>query len=77
MKTTKVIQKTGFLENQILRFKASKNRVFVLTVVATLMVFVKWISSIFYSDMQQRTMRSMLALMLTNSGLKMQLQNGS
>jgi len=41
MKTTKVIQKTGFLENQILRFKASKNRVFVLTVVATLMVFVK------------------------------------
>jgi hypothetical protein len=33
--------KAGFIESQILRFRASKNKVFVLTVIATLMVFVK------------------------------------
>ena len=49
MKTTKLTTKhtttgkpkAGFIESQILRFKASKNKVFVLTVIATLMVFVK------------------------------------
>jgi hypothetical protein len=39
MKTTKHIQKT--VESQILRFKASKNKVFVLTAIATVMAFVK------------------------------------
>jgi len=33
--------KAGFIESQILKFKASKNKVFVLTVIATLVVFVK------------------------------------
>ncbi|MGH1568126.1 MAG: hypothetical protein ACRBBZ_02850 [Nitrosopumilus sp.] len=39
--TTICKPKAGFIESQILRFKASKNKVFVLTVIATLMVFVK------------------------------------
>jgi hypothetical protein len=45
MKTTKFTTKhtttTSFIESQILRFRASKNKVFVLTVIATAMVFVK------------------------------------
>ncbi|WP_016939355.1 MULTISPECIES: hypothetical protein [Nitrosopumilus] len=40
-KQTRCKSKTGFIESQILRFKASKNKVFVLTMIATLMVFVK------------------------------------
>ena len=32
---------TSFIESQILKFKASKNKVFVLTAIATVMVFVK------------------------------------
>ncbi|MFB5624549.1 MAG: hypothetical protein ACE5RP_06535 [Nitrosopumilus sp.] len=39
--TTICKPKAGFIESQILRFKASKNKVFVLTVIASLMVFVK------------------------------------
>lgn len=84
MKTTKISTKytttckpkTGFLESQILRFKASKNKVFVLTVIATLMVFVKWTNSIFCSGMQQKTLRLMLASMLAKSNWKIQ-QGGS
>jgi len=49
MKTTiftrKTIQnhtsKTNFLENQVLKIKASKNKVFILTAIATVVVFVK------------------------------------
>ncbi|MDH3489132.1 MAG: hypothetical protein OEL56_01645 [Nitrosopumilus sp.] len=41
MKTIKITTKTSFIENQTLKFKASKNKVFVLTMIATLMVFVK------------------------------------
>lgn len=44
MKTTKFTTKhttTSFIESQILKFKASKNKVFVLTAIATVMVFVK------------------------------------
>jgi len=44
MKTTKFTKKhttTSFIESQILKFKASKNKVFVLTAIATVMVFVK------------------------------------
>jgi len=33
--------KVNFLQNQILKFKASKNKVFVLTAIATVMVFIK------------------------------------
>lgn len=39
--TTMCKPKAGFIESQILKFKASKNKVFVLTMIATLMVFVK------------------------------------
>jgi hypothetical protein len=39
--TTKRKSRIGFIENQILKIKASKNKVFVLTAIATLMVFVK------------------------------------
>lgn len=39
--TTKRKSRIGFMESQILKFKASKNKVFVLTAIATLMVFVK------------------------------------
>ncbi len=39
--TTKRKTRIGFMESQILKIKASKNKVFVLTVIATLMVFVK------------------------------------
>jgi len=39
--TTKRKSRIGFIESQILKIKASKNKVFVLTVIATLMVFVK------------------------------------
>jgi len=45
MKTTKITTKdttkTSFIESQILKFKASKNKVFVLTAIATVMVLVK------------------------------------
>jgi len=33
--------KANFLQNQVLKFKASKNKVFILTAIATVMVFVK------------------------------------
>jgi hypothetical protein len=39
--TTKRKSRIGFIESQILKIKASKNKVFVFTVIATLMVFVK------------------------------------
>jgi hypothetical protein len=39
--TKKHSSKANFLENQILKFKASKNKVFVLTAIATVMVLVK------------------------------------
>ncbi|MDH5430379.1 MAG: hypothetical protein OEW78_00650 [Nitrosopumilus sp.] len=39
--TTTCKPKTGFKEGLILKFKASKNKVFVLTVIATLVVFIK------------------------------------
>ena len=39
--TKKHSSKANFLENQILKFKASKNKVFILTAIATVMVFVK------------------------------------
>jgi len=41
MKTIKFTTKTSFIENQTLKVKASKNKAFVLTMIATLMVFVK------------------------------------
>jgi hypothetical protein len=49
MKTTIFTRKTkqnhtskaNFLENQVLKIKASKNKVFILTAIATVMVFVK------------------------------------
>ncbi len=75
--TTICKSKVGFIESQILRFKASKNKVFVLTVIATLMVFVKWAASTYFSDMRQKILRLMFASMLTNSNLKMRIQNGS
>jgi len=39
--TTKTITKPSFLETQFLKLKASKNKAFVLTMIATLVVFVK------------------------------------
>lgn len=39
--TTKRKSGRDFIESQILKVKASKNKVFVLTAIATLMVFVK------------------------------------
>ncbi|MCV0430002.1 hypothetical protein [Nitrosopumilus sp.] len=49
MKTTKITTnnptickpETGFIESQILKLKASKNKVFVLSMIATLVVFIK------------------------------------
>jgi hypothetical protein len=39
--TKKHSSKANFLENQILKLRASKNKVFILTAIATVMVFVK------------------------------------
>ncbi|BDQ31038.1 MAG: hypothetical protein K5798_09235 [Nitrosopumilus sp.] len=39
--TKRQSSKGNFLENQILKFKASKNKVFILTAIATIMVVVK------------------------------------
>ena len=73
--TTKTT-KPSFLETQFLKLKASKNKAFVLTMIATLVVFVKWISAICYSSTQQRILRSMLASMSVSSDLMNQVQNG-
>jgi hypothetical protein len=40
-KFTTKITKPSFLETQFLKLKASKNKAFVLTMIATLVVFVK------------------------------------
>jgi hypothetical protein len=40
-KSLKFKEKGNFLESQILKLKASKNKVFVLTTIATLVVFLK------------------------------------
>lgn len=74
--TTKNTTNPSFLETQFLKLKASKNKAFVLTMIATLVVFVKWISAICYSSTQQRTLKSMLASMSARSDLMNQLQNG-
>ncbi|MDH3339648.1 MAG: hypothetical protein OEL84_00020 [Nitrosopumilus sp.] len=41
MKPIKFTTKSSLMGNQIVKFKAAKNKVFVLTTIATLMEFVK------------------------------------
>jgi len=59
-KLLKFKEKDNFLESQMLKLNAWKNNVFVLTTIATLVVFLKLISSIFYSDTRQETLKLVL-----------------